>query len=85
MNNKPPCPYCGAAFSNQCPGEFMNGCPNDECPEHPRIHDPVGRPDLVEEEWNEIQQNAEIKKALKRAEVSQLQMLVDKYYQSKEQ
>lgn len=53
-----PCPFCGGSFG-QTP-EFMFGCTNDDCPEHPRIHDakqmfhPVGDDDMVEEFWQGI-------------------------------
>ena len=78
MTEHPNCPFCNSEFG-QTP-EFMFGCTNYKCPELPRYHDPVGRPDYVDDFWEAIIENAAKVKAQKRYELTLLQEQVDEYY-----
>jgi len=80
MTEKKPCPFCGSPFG-RARGEFMFGCTDPDCPEEPRFHDPVGRPDWVDEFWEDVQQTAPAKKAAKRQQLRELQDLIGQYYQ----
>ncbi len=82
IEDLPPCPYCGSPFKiGTGHGEFTSGCPSKECPEHPSCHDPVGRPDYVEDWWWAVQQEAPEVKKQKREQLETLQEQVKKYYQ----
>ena len=79
MNDQPNCPFCNSKFGST--SEFMWGCTDSNCPEQPRYHDPVGRPDYVKEFWEDTIQNAEEVKVQKIQELAVLEYMVKKYYE----
>lgn len=78
MNDQPNCPFCNSEFGST--SEFMWGCTNSECPEQPRYHDPIGRPDYVEEFWEEVIRDAPTVKAQKQQELNELKEMIGEYY-----
>lgn len=73
-----PCPFCGAKFGDV--SGMKNGCTNDDCPERPRFHDPVGNPEYLEGFWKEVQLTAGKVKTRKRKRLLKEKRIVAKYY-----
>lgn len=78
MTEHPNCPFCNSEFGQT--SEFMFGCTDSKCPEWPRYHDPVGRPDCVAGFWEATIEMAPTVKAQKRYELTLLQEQVEEYY-----
>jgi len=78
-NDKPNCPFCGSKFGQS--SEFMSGCTDDDCPERPRFHDPVGRRDYVDEFWEETIKLAPAVKKMAHIELELQKIMVKMYYE----
>ena len=76
----PPCPFCNAPFG-WARGSHVQGCTNNDCAEHPVIHDPVGDPVMVESFWEVVIELAPEKKKRKREWLEEQIIIVEKYYQ----
>ena len=76
------CPFCNSDFGQT--SEFMFGCTDNKCPEQPRIHDPVGDPDMIDEFWEKTIKDAPTVKQIKMLQWMELTKNINKYYSPNE-